>query len=162
MKRYNERFWQEAAIGITADVGTLQRLPRIVGNDSLVRELAFTARNMPSEEALRFGLVSRTAEDKESLMQHVMETAKQISSLSPLAVQSTKHHLNYARDHTIDESLEYQVCYSSYSFGVVFSLGLLVYPTTQATWNSAMLQTPDIMTAAEASMTGQTPTYPKL
>eukprot|EP01138_Halocafeteria_seosinensis_P015988 gb/GECG01016316.1/.p1 GENE.gb/GECG01016316.1/~~gb/GECG01016316.1/.p1 ORF type:complete len:359 (+),score=39.69 gb/GECG01016316.1/:1-1077(+) len=130
---------KEAAIGMAADVGTLQRLPRIVGNDSLARELAFTARNMAADEAHKFGLVSHVAPDESALAKQALETAQQISGLSPLAVQGTKYHLNYARDNTVQESLDHQ-----------------------AVWNGAMLQTSDIMKAAEASMTKQTPQFPKL
>jgi enoyl-CoA hydratase/carnithine racemase len=50
--------------GLAADVGTLQRLPKIVGNDSLVRELVYSARKMPADEALSMGLVSRVFKDK--------------------------------------------------------------------------------------------------
>lgn len=101
---------QESAIGMAADVGTLQRLPKIVGNDSLVRELAFTARNMGADEAHKFGLVSHVAPDEDALSKQALETAQRISGLSPLAVQGTKYHLNYARDSTIQDSLDHQVC----------------------------------------------------
>lgn len=94
---------------MAADVGTLQRLPKIVGNDSLVRELAFTARNMGADEAHKFGLVSHVTPDEDALSKQALETAQRISGLSPLAVQGTKYHLNYARDSTIQDSLDHQV-----------------------------------------------------
>ena len=48
---------QEVELGLAADVGTLQRLPRVVGSDSWVREVVYTARRVSAEEALRVGLV---------------------------------------------------------------------------------------------------------
>jgi delta(3,5)-delta(2,4)-dienoyl-CoA isomerase len=55
-------------IGLAADVGTLQRLPKIVGNQSWVRDVCFTARNFPASEAFQYGLVSNVVKDKASLL----------------------------------------------------------------------------------------------
>lgn len=52
---------KEIDIGLAADVGALQRLPKVVGNQSWARELCFTGRNFDSKEALSFGLVSRVS-----------------------------------------------------------------------------------------------------
>lgn len=96
-------------MGLAADVGTLQRLPKIVGNSSLVRELAFSARKFLCDEALSFGFVSKIFDDKDSLMTGSFELASLIASKSPVAVQGTKVNLNYSRDHSVSESLNFMV-----------------------------------------------------
>lgn len=137
----NDAFFQikEVDIGLAADVGTLQRLPRIVGGDSLVRELCYTARKMPAEEALGCGLVSRLLADKDAAVAAALKTAELIAEKSPVAVQGTKHNLIYARDHSVPESLRYM-----------------------AAWNSAMLQSEDVMKAAVAAMSKEKPKFKNL
>lgn len=120
---------KEVDVGLAADIGTLQRLPKVIGNDSLARELCYTARNLESLEAEKVGLVSHVYENQEDLIKNAIEMAAHIATKSPVAVQGTKIHLNYSRDHTTDEGLQYM-----------------------ATWNAAMLQTEDIMKSAEAFM----------
>ncbi|XP_044523343.1 delta(3,5)-Delta(2,4)-dienoyl-CoA isomerase, mitochondrial [Gracilinanus agilis] len=119
---------KEVDIGLAADVGTLQRLPRIIGNQSLVNELAFTARKMMADEALSSGLVSRVLQDHESLLATAFALAAEISTKSPLAVQGSKINLLYSRDHTVKEGLNFM-----------------------ATWNMSMLQTQDIVKSVEAA-----------
>ncbi|XP_078517315.1 delta(3,5)-Delta(2,4)-dienoyl-CoA isomerase, mitochondrial-like isoform X3 [Lissotriton helveticus] len=125
---------KEVDIGMAADVGTLQRLPRIIGNQSLVNELTFTARKMMSEEAQSSGLVSRVFEDKEAMLKGAFEVASEIASKSPLAVQGSKVNLVYSRNHSVPEGLNYM-----------------------ATWNMSMLQTEDLMKSAMAAMEKKTP-----
>jgi len=96
---------KEILLGMAADVGTLQRLPKIIGNQSLVRELCYTGRAMKADEALSAGLVSRVFADKDAMMAGTMEVAQQIAKLSPVAMQATKASLLYARDHTVQEGL---------------------------------------------------------
>uniref|UniRef100_UPI00358EFE84 delta(3,5)-Delta(2,4)-dienoyl-CoA isomerase, mitochondrial n=1 Tax=Myxine glutinosa TaxID=7769 RepID=UPI00358EFE84 len=120
---------KEVDIGLAADVGTLQRLPRVIGNRSLVCELAYTGRKLMSDEAHYCGLISRIFQDKDSMMDGAFELASEIASKSPVAVQGTKHNLLYSRDHTIQDSLEYM-----------------------AAWNMSMLQTDDIVKSAGAVM----------
>ncbi|XP_008572160.1 PREDICTED: delta(3,5)-Delta(2,4)-dienoyl-CoA isomerase, mitochondrial [Galeopterus variegatus] len=120
---------KEVDVGLAADVGTLQRLPKVIGNQSLVRELAFTARKMMADEALGSGLVSRVFPDKEVMLDAAFALAAEISSKSPVAVQSTKINLLYSRDHSVAESLNYV-----------------------ATWNMSMLQTKDIVKSVQATM----------
>ncbi|XP_066959336.1 delta(3,5)-Delta(2,4)-dienoyl-CoA isomerase, mitochondrial [Macrobrachium rosenbergii] len=120
---------KEVDIGLAADVGTLQRLPKIVGNESLVRELAFSARKVFAAEAERCGLVSRVFEDKESMVKGALDMAETIAGKSPVAVQNTKTSLVYARDHSVQEGLDY--------------MKLL---------NMAMLQSEDLRIAAMAQM----------
>uniref|UniRef100_A0A8C2REQ2 Delta(3,5)-Delta(2,4)-dienoyl-CoA isomerase, mitochondrial n=1 Tax=Capra hircus TaxID=9925 RepID=A0A8C2REQ2_CAPHI len=113
---------KEVDIGLAADVGTLQRLPKVIGNQSLVNELAYTARKMMADEALESGLVSRLFPDKETMLDAAFTLAAEISSKSPVAVQSTKINLIYSRDHSVTESLNYM-----------------------KSWNMSMLQTKDVM-----------------
>jgi Delta3,5-Delta2,4-dienoyl-CoA isomerase len=96
---------KEVDIGIAADVGTLQRFPRIVGNDAWTRELAFTGRFFSAKEALEKGFLSYVLESKEKAVGKAMEIAKVIASKSPIAVQGTKTILDYSRDHTIREGI---------------------------------------------------------
>jgi len=120
---------KEAKIGLAADVGTLARLPKVVGNDSAVRELALTARNFKADEALSIGLISRVQPTKEDTLKDATSVAIAIAENSPVAVVGTKQNLNYARDHTVQECLNYVQI-----------------------WNAAMIQTDDVATAVAASM----------
>uniref|UniRef100_A0A8C5KST4 Enoyl coenzyme A hydratase 1, peroxisomal n=1 Tax=Jaculus jaculus TaxID=51337 RepID=A0A8C5KST4_JACJA len=120
---------KEVDVGLAADVGTLQRLPKIIGNQSLVNELVFTARKMMADEALVSGLVSRVFQDKDVALDAAFALAAEISSKSPVAVQSSKINLLYSRDHPVDESLQYM-----------------------ASWNMSMLQTQDISKSIQATM----------
>ena len=74
-------------IGLAADVGTLQRLPRIVANGSIVRELALTGRRWPAAEAASQGFLSRIHSDQPTLAAEALSLAKEIASKSPVAVQ---------------------------------------------------------------------------
>ncbi|XP_071351837.1 delta(3,5)-Delta(2,4)-dienoyl-CoA isomerase, mitochondrial isoform X2 [Trachinotus anak] len=125
---------KEVDIGLAADVGTLQRLPKVIGSRSLVNELALTARKMYADEAKSSGLVSRVFADKEAMMAGALEVAGEIAGRSPVAVQGTKINLIYARDHSVAEGLDYM-----------------------ATWNMSMLQTEDVMKSAQAAMEKKSP-----
>ncbi|XP_077048987.1 LOW QUALITY PROTEIN: delta(3,5)-Delta(2,4)-dienoyl-CoA isomerase, mitochondrial [Agelaius phoeniceus] len=100
---------KEVDMGLAADVGTLQRLPKIVGSQSLVNELALTARVMRAPEALSCGLVSRVLPDKETLLDVALGVASAIAARSPVAVQGTKINLVYARDRPVSEGLQHVV-----------------------------------------------------
>ena len=102
---------QEINIGMAADIGTLQRLPRVIP-EGKVRELAYTGRRMPAEEALETGLVNKVYENHEEMVAGLKEMATVIASKSPLAVYGTKAILNFSRDHTIAEGLEYNALWS--------------------------------------------------
>ena len=102
---------QEINIGMAADIGTLQRLPRVIP-EGKVRELAYTGRRMPAEEALEAGLVNKVYESHEEMVAGLKEMATVIASKSPLAVYGTKAILNFSRDHTIAEGLEYNALWS--------------------------------------------------
>ncbi|XP_067412823.1 delta(3,5)-Delta(2,4)-dienoyl-CoA isomerase, mitochondrial isoform X2 [Emydura macquarii macquarii] len=125
---------KEVDIGLAADVGTLQRLPRIIGNQSLVNELAFTARKMMAPEAESSGLVSRVFQDKQAMLEGAFELAADIAGKSPVAVQGTKINILYSRDHSVPEGLRYI-----------------------ATWNMSMLQTEDILKSAQAALEKKSP-----
>lgn len=127
---------KEIDIGMVADVGTLQRLPKLIGNQGIVREMAFTGRKVLADEALRIGLVNQVFETREAMQAGVREMAALIASKSPLSIRGTKEMLNYSRDHTVADGLNYI-----------------------ATWNAAMLMSSDLTAAMMASMAKQTPQF---
>lgn len=126
---------KEVDMGMAADVGTLQRLPRIIG-DGMMRELAYTGRSIDGHEAVRIGLANRAYDNHETLLAGVMEIAEQIAAKSPIAVRGTKEMIRYMRDHRVEDGLEYI-----------------------ATWNAAMLQSEDLRLAMAAHMTKQKPEF---
>ncbi len=126
---------KEIDMGMAADVGTLQRLPRIVG-DGMMRELAYTGRTVDGQEAQSIGLVNRTYPDQPSLMAGVFALAGEIAAKSPIAIRGTKEMIRYMRDHRVDDGLEYI-----------------------ATWNAAMLQSADLKVAMAAHMSKQKPDF---
>jgi len=130
---------KEVDVGLAADVGTLQRLPKIIGNEGAVRELAYTARKFDAEEAQRLGFLTRVFGTKDEALAAAMALAREIAQKSPLAVVGTKRMINFTRDHSVQDGLEYI-----------------------ATWNAAMLQAPDMAAAAAASMKKKTATFSKL
>ena len=125
---------KEIDMGMTADVGTLQRLPKLIG-DGMVRELAYTGRKFAADEAHSLGLVNRVFAKPEALMAGVMEIAVEIAAKSPLAIRGTKEMILYARDHSVADGLNYI-----------------------ATWNAAMLMSSDLQ---EAMMAGMQKAVPK-
>jgi enoyl-CoA hydratase/carnithine racemase len=95
---------KEIDLAIVADLGTLQRLPRLIG-DGLARELAFTGRSFGGEEALAMRLVNRVFADQEALLSAVLEAARVIARKSPATIRGIKQELNYSRDHTVAQGL---------------------------------------------------------
>ena len=126
---------KEIDIGMTADVGTLQRLPRLVG-EGIARELAYTGRNFEAEEARQIGLVNRLFESREALYAGVREIAVTIAAKSPLSIRGTKEMITYARDHSVADSLNYI-----------------------ATWNAAMLMSQDLTEAMRSNMARKAPSF---
>lgn len=103
----NARFSvKEVDLAIVADLGSLQRLPRLVG-EGLARELAFTAREIGSDAAWRLRLVNASLPDRVSLMNHAIKVARTIASKSPATIRGIKASFNYSRDHTVAEGLEH-------------------------------------------------------
>ena len=96
----------EVNIGITADVGTFPRLPKLIP-EGIVREMAYTGRRMPAAEAKDVGLVNRVFASREDMLAGVFEIAGEIASKPPLAVYGCKRMINYARDHTTEDGLDY-------------------------------------------------------
>ncbi|XP_055526459.1 delta(3,5)-Delta(2,4)-dienoyl-CoA isomerase, mitochondrial isoform X2 [Wyeomyia smithii] len=98
---------KEVDIGMAADVGTLQRLPKVIGSQSLARELCFTARKFQSAEALSCGFVSNVFESREEMISKAIQLADAIANKSPIAVQGTKKNMVYSLDHTNQEGLDH-------------------------------------------------------
>lgn len=117
---------QETAIGIVADVGTLQRLPKLIP-DGIARELAFTGDRLPAQRALELGLLSAVAETQSELMEQVEQVAERIAQHSPLVTSGVKQVMNYSRDHSVSEGLEHV-----------------------ALWNASMLSSVDLTAAMTA------------
>ncbi len=97
---------QEINIGMTADVGTFPRLCHLMP-EGMVRELAYTGRRMPARKALDVGLINEIFPTQAEMLSHVMGVAKDIAEKSPLAVHGSKVMINYARDHSIADGLDY-------------------------------------------------------
>ena len=96
---------QEINIGMVADVGTLQRLPKLIPL-AVVKELAYTGRRLTADKAMHYGLVNAVFDSPEATLQAAMECAQEIASKPPVAIWGTKQAIHYARDHTVDESLK--------------------------------------------------------
>lgn len=96
----------ETNIGMTADVGTFPRLVKLIP-EGYVREMAYTGRRVSAEEAKNMGLVNRVYANQEAMLEDVMSIAKDIASKAPLAVYGCKKMINYARDHSTDDGLDY-------------------------------------------------------
>ena len=120
---------------MVADVGTLQRLPQIIG-DAKMRELAYTGRDFGAAEAEKLGFLNATFADKDSMMSEVSSIAATIAAKSPLAIRGTKHILRYTRDHGVENSLDYL-----------------------ATWNASMLLSTDLQEAMTATFDARTPKF---
>lgn len=118
----------EVDIGIAADVGTLQRLPSLIPLASL-RELAFTGRKFDSSEAKSLGLVNEVFESQETLADEVQKIALNIAKKSPLVTRVIKKQINYARDHSVRDSLEFH-----------------------ATWNASLISGKDMQEAMTSYM----------
>ena len=97
---------QEINIGMTADVGTFPRLCHLLPQGYL-RELAYSGRRLPAQRALELGLVNEIFPTQDAMLAHVISVAKDIAEKSPLAVHGSKVMINYARDHTIADGLDY-------------------------------------------------------
>ena len=97
---------RETRMGIIADVGTLQRLPHIIGH-GWFRELALTGRDFTAPEALQMGLVTRICNDTAALYEEAENLAAQIAACPPLTVQGTKEVILYSRDNGIEAGLQY-------------------------------------------------------
>ncbi len=95
---------QEINIGMVADVGTLQRLPKLVPL-AVVKELAYTGRRLPAEQARAYGLVNAVFDTPEACLAAALQCAKEIAAKPPVAIWGTKQVIHYARDHSVDDAL---------------------------------------------------------
>jgi enoyl-CoA hydratase len=129
---------QEINIGMTADVGTLQRLPKLIP-EGVVREYAYTGRRMPAPRAYELGLVNEVFDSHDDLLSGVHEIAAEIATKSPLAVWGSKESLNYSRDHSVADGLEYI-----------------------ATWQTGMFQPHDMMESFSAQTDKRPPDFDDL
>jgi enoyl-CoA hydratase len=103
---------RETKVGMVADIGTLQRLPRIVGQGH-VAELAFTGKDIGAERALRIGLVNDLYDTGEEAIRAAHELAQEIAANSPLVVRGVKRVLAYSLEHSVEEGLEYVAMHNS-------------------------------------------------
>lgn len=126
---------KEIDMGMVADLGTLQRLPKFV-KPAVVSEMAFTGRKVGAKESKEVGLVNDHYSDKETMMKEVMQIASTIASKSPLSIRGTKEVLRHARDHSVEDGLHHM-----------------------AVWNSAMILSDDLTVAFMAAMSKQPPTF---
>ena len=126
---------KEIDVGMAADVGTLQRLPRLIG-EGMARELAYTGRMFGGDEAKDMRLVNRCFGSPEALHSGVTELAQLIASKSPLAIRGSKEMITYARDHSVADGLNYI-----------------------ATWNAAMLLSADLQEAGRANLEKRSPKF---
>lgn len=97
---------KEVDIGMAADVGTLQRFPKVINSQSLARELCLTARKFLADEAKSCGLVSKVFDSKDEMITTCLSLAEEIASKSPIAVQATKKNIVYSFDRPNQEGLD--------------------------------------------------------
>jgi enoyl-CoA hydratase len=95
---------QEINIGMVADVGTLQRLPKLVPL-AVAKELAYTGRRLGAQRALACGLVNEVFDTQAGALEAALQCAREIAAKPPVAIWGSKQALNYARDHTVDDAL---------------------------------------------------------
>jgi len=129
---------QEINIGMTADVGTLQRLPKLIP-DAVCRELAYLGGRMPAQRAYEVGLVNGVFDTHDELIAGVLDVAAQIAAKSPLAIWGSKEMITYARDHSVADSLNYI-----------------------ATWQTGMFQPADMMESFSAKADQRDPEFDDL
>lgn len=129
---------QEINIGMTADVGTFPRLCRLMP-EGWVRQIAYTGERLPAARAKELGLVNDVFPTHAAMLDHALKLAHEIASKSPLAVSGSKAMINYARDHTIADALDY--------IGV---------------WNAAMLSGPHMAEAFAAKTQKRAADFPDL
>ncbi len=117
----------ETNIGMTADVGTFPRIVKLIP-EGMAKELAYTGRRISAQDAKDIGLVNRVYADHAELLDGVMEIAREIASKAPLAVRGCKRLINYSRDHSTEDALDYI-----------------------SIWNASMLQLDEIQEAMTAN-----------
>jgi len=127
---------REVVMGLTADLGNLQRLPRLVGNDSLFREVCYTGRDFTAQEALTMGMITRVTDN---VVAEAVQLALTVAGRSPVAVAGIKEMLNHPHRAPVADAMNYIQALNAY-----------------------LLQTEDLKRSIEASLTKRTPTFSKL
>ena len=126
---------KEVDMGLVADIGTLQRLPKIIPY-GIAAEMAYTGRPVSGQEAEKIGLVNQKFDSRDEMIAGVVEIAKVIASKSPLVIRGTKEIMQYTRDHSVEDSLRYM-----------------------GTYNAAYLYSDDLKEAMQAQMTKRMPNF---
>jgi enoyl-CoA hydratase len=126
---------REVKVAIVADVGSLQRLPHIIG-EGMTRRLALTGEDISAQRAERIGLISEVFDSHEALLTGARELCGQLAANPPLVVQGTKQVLNESRELSVEAGLRYV-----------------------ATWNAAFLQSHDLNEAMTAFLERRAPRY---
>ena len=129
---------EEINVGLAADIGTIQRLPKIIPA-GIAREWTMLGEKVSADRAKEVGLVSSLHDNHEEMMKDAFEIAEKLASKTPLAMWVTKETLNYSRDHTVKESLE-----------------------NVALWNAATLHKEDVMSTMMSKMQKKKPEYRNL
>lgn len=129
---------QEINIGMTADVGTLQRLPKLIP-EGVAREWAYTGDRIPAARAKEVGFVNEVFDTHDEMVESVLGIAARIARHSPLAIWGTKEMVNYTRDHSVADSLRYM-----------------------AGWQSGMFQGTDMMEEFAAKADKRAPTFEEI
>lgn len=129
---------EEIHIGMAADVGTLQRLPKLIPA-AIAAELTYSGRRFSAQEAMSYHLVNEVVRDRGSLVDRAREMAGDIAAKSPLAISGIKRNLAFSRDHSVADGLDYI-----------------------ATWNAGMLRPEDLMAAIKAKMAKSEATFADL
>jgi enoyl-CoA hydratase len=129
---------EEINVGLAADIGTIQRLPKIIPA-GIAREWTMLGEKVSADRAKEVGLVSSLHDSHEEMMKNAFEIAEKLASKTPLAMWVTKETLNYSRDHTVKESLE-----------------------NVALWNAATLHKEDVMSTMMSKMQKKKPEYRNL
>jgi enoyl-CoA hydratase len=96
---------QEINIGMVADVGTLQRLPKLIP-EAVVKELAYTGRRLGAAKAMGYGLVNEVFESADAMLTAALQCAKEIAAKPPVAIWGTKQAIHYTRDHPVEDALK--------------------------------------------------------
>ena len=96
---------QEINIGMVADVGTLQSLPKLIPL-AVVKEMAYTGRRLGADRALQYGLVNAIFDTEDAMLAAALQCAAEIAAKPPVAIWGTKQAIHYARDHSVDDSLK--------------------------------------------------------
>jgi enoyl-CoA hydratase len=107
---------QEINIGMVADLGTLQRLPKLI-SEAVTKEYAYTGRRMPATKALAVGLVNAVFDTQQAAVDAALQCAQEIANKPPVAIWGTKQAIHYARDHSTDDALKQMGCLQ----GVIWS-----------------------------------------